>query len=214
MMDKVINLLKNNTIIIPKLLLNNYIKFNITDRQLIILIYLLNDGETVYNPSKISKELNIPVNEILDCVSKLSEKGMLKIEIRKIEKMREEHLIIDDLYKKLAFLLVNEEEKISSNIFDMFEKEFGRTLSPIEYEIISTWLEQKEDEELIKLALKEAVFNNVSSLNYVDRILQDWKKKGVKTAKDVEKERIKFKEKKDTPKQLFDYDWLNENKNN
>lgn len=54
------------------------------------------------------------------------------------------------------------------------KKEFGRTLSPIEYEIISSF-EDSYSKELILLALK-AIFNKVASLKYVDRILQEWTK--------------------------------------
>lgn len=213
MMEKIINLIKNNSITIPRILLNNYISLGIDDKELILLIYLMNENDTIFNPSKISSDLNINLTDILSIISKLNEKDLLKIKIQKIDKLTEEHINIENLYKKLAFLIVNEEE-VSSNIFDTFEKEFGRTLSPMEYEIISSWLDNKYEEELIVEALKEAVFNNVSSLNYVDRILQDWKKKGIKNTKDIEKERIKFKEKKDKPKQLFDYDWLNDKQDN
>lgn len=208
MLDKVINLIKDSSVSIPKLLLNNYVKLNLTDRELIILIYLMNEADTTYNPSKISNDLGMPIKEVLDHTSKLSDKGFLKLEIVKIDKVREEHLSLDNLYKKLGFLIVNEDDK-QANIYDTFEKEFGRPLSPIEYEIISN-LEKNYSEELILLALKEAIFNNAISLKYVDRILSDWKKKNIKSAIDVEKDKIKFKEKKESPKELLDYDWLNE----
>lgn len=212
MVEKFIDILKYGNLSLPRLLLNNYIKLNIKDRELIILIYLLNDSNTIYNPSKISKNLNININEILMSINSLEELGLLQIEIRKVDKISEEHIILDNLYKKLAFLNIQEEEK-TSDIYSVFEKEFGRTLSPMEYEIISKWLDNKFDESLIIEALKEAVFNNVSSLNYVDRILMDWKKKGIKSVKDAELERQKFVSKKQTPKQVFEYDWLNESKN-
>jgi len=47
-------------------------------------------------------------------------------------------------------------------------------------------------------------------LSYIDRILIEWKKKGIKNVKDAEIERQKFVSKKQTPKQVFEYDWLNE----
>ena len=37
-------------------------------------------------------------------------------------------------------------------MYDNFEKEFGRTLSPMEYEIINNWKEQKISNELILAA--------------------------------------------------------------
>lgn len=212
MVEKFIDVLKNGMVTIPRLLLDNYISLKIKDRELIILIYLLNDIDTIYNPSKISKNLNIPISDVLSSINSLEEKGLLQIEIRKIDKKSEEHVILDNLYKKLAYLYINKEEDIS-NIYSIFEKEFGRTLSPMEYEIISKWLDEKFDEALITEALKEAVFNNVSSLNYVDRILRDWKKKGVKSVNDALKEKERFVSKKQVKEQVFEYDWLNETKN-
>ena len=209
MVDKIIDIMKDGNIYLPRLLLNNYVKLNIEDREFIILIYLINDNDTVFNPSKISKNLNIDLSDVLSVITSLNEKGLLQIEIRKIDKIREEHIILDNLYKKLAFLIVNEEEK-STDIYTVFEKEFGRTLSPMEYEIISKWLDNNIDETLIIEALKEAVFNHVSSLSYIDRILIEWKKKGIKNVKDAEIERQKFVSKKQIPKQVFEYDWLNE----
>ena len=70
-------------------------------------------------------------------------------------------------------------------------------------------------EEILKLALKEATYNGVSNFRYIDRIIHEWNKKGIKTREDVLKNNEEFKRKKVAPKQeLFDYDWLNESENN
>lgn len=61
------------------------------------------------------------------------------------------------------------------------------------------------------MALKEAVYNGAVSLRYIDRILYDWTKKGIKTEADVNLEKQKFKKKKETP-DIFNYDWLNDDK--
>ena len=81
----------------------------------------------------------------------------------------------------------------------------------MEYEIINAWLDNSFNEELVILALKEATYNGVSNLRYIDKILYEWEKKGIKTKEDVEKERKKFESKKVESKELFDYDWLNDN---
>ena len=98
-----------------------------------------------------------------------------------------------------------------SNLFDCFEKEFARTLSPVEYELINGWKEMGYSEEMIILALKEAVFNGVSNLRYIDKILYDWNKKGLTTKDAIEKNKREFKSKKVEKKELIDYDWLNDN---
>ena len=206
MLGKVIDILKDNSINIPSILFKNYRNLNITDSELIILIYLINSDKT-FNPKKISKDLNFKLNETMSLITSLTDKGIIKIDVIN-KKVREEIFNLDELYNKLAFLIINGKEIKSSNIFDVFEKEFGRTLSPMDYEIISDW--QKDfDDNLILLALKEAVFNNVNNLRYIDKIIRDWSKKGIKTEQDVINDRKKFESKKSN-KKLFDYDWLNE----
>ena len=206
MLGKVIDILKDNSINIPSILFKNYRNLNITDSELIILIYLINSDKT-FNPKKISKDLNFKLNETMSLITSLTDKGIIKIDVIN-KKVREEIFNLDELYNKLAFLIINGKEIKSNNIFDVFEKEFGRTLSPMDYEIISDW--QKDfDDNIILLALKEAVFNNVNNLRYIDKIIRDWSKKGIKTEQDVINDRKKFESKKSN-KKLFDYDWLNE----
>ena len=207
MLNKVVNLMKEQPFIIPSMLLKNYRKLNITDSELIVLIYLINSDNS-FNPKQISKDLNFDLNELMEIINTLIEKSIIKIEVIN-KKITEEIINLDELYNKLSFIIINGEEKENNtDLFTIFEKEFGRTLSPIDYEIISTW--QKDfEEQLILLALKEAVFNGVNNLRYIDKIIHEWNKKGIKTEEDVINDKKKFKEKKSN-KELFDYDWLNE----
>ena len=99
-------------------------------------------------------------------------------------------------------------ENKEKDLYDEFEKEFGRTLSPMEYEIISDWLEKGISNELILSALKEAVFNGVNNLRYIDKILYEWNKKGIKTPNDITS---KIKKEEDQKEEItYEYDWLNE----
>ena len=209
MLGKLTDVLKNEPFYVPNILFKNYRKLNITDSELIILIYLINADNT-FNPKQIAKDLNFKLNETMDLINSLIEKNIIKIDIIN-KKVREEIINLDELYNKLAFIVIDGKEKKSNNLFDIFEKEFGRTLSPMDYEIISDW--QKDfDDKLILLALKEAVFNNVTNLRYIDKIIRDWNKKSIKTEEDVINDKKKFESKKSN-KKLFDYDWLNERDN-
>lgn len=208
-----INLMKNSTIQIPRLLLMNYKKLSCSERELIALIYLLNEEDTTFNPQKISDVLNITLPEVLELVDHLSTNGILSIQLKKSNGIREEKIVLDGLYEKLAYLVINEEEQLESKtktIYDLFEQEFGRTLSPMEYEIIGGWCDAGFDQDVIVLALKEATYNGVSNLRYIDKILYEWKKKGIHTKVDVEKDRVSYQAKKVEKKELFDYDWLND----
>ena len=167
-------------------------------------MYFYNLGDSyLFNPSKFCEELNISLVELMSLVDSLTDKGFIKVEVKKNDKgIVEEVLLLDGFYSKVSLLMredINkkQEDNINnSNIYETIEKEFGRTLSPIEAEIISAWLDNNTSEELIKEALKEAVFNGVSSLRYIDKILYEWGKKGIRTIKDVENNREKRNENK------------------
>ena len=209
-MGQVIELLKSMSYQVSKELLFNYKKINITDRQLIILIYLINQSINLYNPKQISIDLNIDFNTVIEEINSLCENGIIKIEMKRINKVLNETINLDLLYEKIAFTLNEVEDKEDTNIYDIFEKEFGRTLSPVEYEIIGNWRNGETSDELILLALKEAVYNGVNSLRYIDKIIFEWNKKGIKTKEDVENNNRQFKRKtEEQKKELFDYDWLN-----
>ena len=49
-----------------------------------------------------------------------------------------------------------------------------------------------------------------SCLRYIEKILYDWRKKGYKNKEDVINGKIKYKESKKEVKDIFHYDWLND----
>lgn len=208
-MGQIIELLKSINYQVSKELLFNYKNINITDRQLIIIIYLINQSSNIYNPKQISNDLKMDLNMVFEEINTLCEKNIIKIEMKRINKVISETINLDLLYEKIAFSLNQVEEKEDTNLYSTFETEFGRTLSPMEYEIINSWKDNGYTDELITLALKEATYNGVSNLRYIDKIIYEWGKKGIKTKEDVEKNRKQFKTNNQEKKELFDYDWLN-----
>ena len=152
MTGKLIDLLKNGYIYIPKVLLTNYKKLKLNEKEVIFLVYIINYSE--FNPEGISKGLNISMKDVLNLISSLTKKDVIKIKSRSVNNIREEYISLDELYNKLALVIMEDEVKEQTTIYDVFEKEFGRTLSSMEYEIIGAWLDQKFTEEIILLALK------------------------------------------------------------
>ena len=207
-MDKILELLKDGSITVPKIFFTHYKTLEINDREFIVLMYLMNYNGG-FNPKQIGNELGISFKEILEIINDLCEKGFIEIEVRDVRNIKEEYISLNKLYEKLAFLVLNQDDKDSkpNNLFSIFEKEFGRTLSPIEYELINAWKENHFSEELILAALKEAVLNGVSSLRYIDKILYEWNRKGIKSVNDLSKQK-EVKPKKELD--VFHYDWLND----
>lgn len=219
--SKVIEIFKDGNLSIPIFMLKNYKKLKLELEEFIFLMYLYNKDENIiFDPAKFSNELNVSLENIMEYVSNLSDKNFLKVEVIKNEKgLMEEVIQLDDFYSKLSLMFVEEVNSVDntkSNIFEVIEKEFGRTLSPIEYEIIKAWLDNNISEELINEALKEATFNGVSNLRYIDKILFEWGKKGIKTKEDVTKNKKqrntsqKKKESKEVDLEIMDWDWFDD----
>ena len=86
----------------------------------------------------------------------------------------------------------------------------------MEYEIIKAWLDNDMSEDLIKEAIKEATFNGVSNLRYIDKILYEWGKQGIKTVKDVEDNRHKRAQRREEEADsnidldIVDWDWFDD----
>ena len=195
--SNLVSVLKQGHLVIPLFILQSYKKFNLKMDEFIFLMYLYNLGSsTVFNPGKFASDLNMELMEVMNYIGTLTDKKIIKVEVIKNDKgLMEEVILLDDFYNKLSLMTMEEVNQVSksenSNIFEIIEKEFGRTLSPIEYEIIKAWLDGDMSEDLIKEAIKEATFNGVSNLRYIDKIIYEWSKNGIKTVEDVEKSRTK-----------------------
>lgn len=196
---------------IPKYVLTYAKDFSLDIHSLILLIYFLNQkNREVFNYKKIIEDLDFSEKELFDAISLLKDKRLISIQMEKNDfGVLEEKIDVSSFYDIIFSKFVNDTNKSGeeSNIYESFEREFGRTLSPMEYEIISGWLESKIDSELILEALKETVFNGVNNLRYVDKILYEWNKKGIKTPSDIRKKQAESKEESE---ECYEYDWLNE----
>lgn len=217
MTEKLWKILKEGHIEVPQLLILQYQNFKLSDKQLILLIYLLGANGSSFNPKQICMDLHLTLENVMEEINSLTQLGFLKLELKKVGNVRDEVVNLDGLYQKLVYVIINGEpenkKEVSDSVYSTFEKEFGRTLSPMEYEIINAWLDGDYTEELVLQALKEATYNGVSNLRYIDRILHEWYKKGFKTVNDVEKDKRTFQTRKVKSNEVFDYDWLNDTSN-
>lgn len=204
--------IRSGSISIPSYFLANYRKLNITSDEFIILVYLMNNGnKIVYDPKAIGSHINMDEKEVLQMLSKLNEKRLIDIVVEKNAcKMMEEFINLDILYSKITAHIIGSKKEVTgvSSLFETFEHEFGRTLSPMEYEIISAWISAGFKDDIILEALREATYNGVSNLRYIDKIIYEWKKKGFKTVDEIRKYTKEFKKVKPEKKELFDYNWL------
>ena len=206
--EVIYNIIKNKDYIIRPFLFKIIKENNLNINEILLLIYLTNQEHPELDLKLINKITTMNNEEIINSFNTLMEKNLISTNIIKNGDRIDEEISLDGIYKLAA---TNINKKITKNqeknIFELFENEFARPLTPMEYELINAWIESGINEDLIKEALKEATYNGVNNFRYIDKILYEWGKKGYKNIDDINKN----KNKKEGNVSFFEYNWLDEN---
>ena len=200
--------MQNKHFVYDSNLLKLLVNYKLTLNDFLVLVYLINSYSNEFNVESISKYTELDLEKVMTSFDNLLQTKLVTLDTSKdLSGKIIETINLDNLEKELEGLKkIKETKDYETKIYDAFEREFVRTLSPMEYEVINGWLDSKYSEELIWGALKEAVYNGATNLKYIDKILYEWHKKGFKTMDDVENSRRKDKELNNT--EIFDYNWL------
>ena len=211
---KILEIVKENNIVIPMYLYKMFPKLEINLETFLFLMYLNGKGQfLIFDIKRLSEEFCCDIKKVMEYISILQDKKLIELKVVKNDKnIIEEYISLDLFYEKVSINIIeeiNNEKEDTTNIFEILESELGKPLSPIEYEIVKAWKNSNYSDEIIKEAIKEAVYNGVANLRYIDKILYEWAKKNIKTKEDVEKNKKQFREKEKNKKvDVFDYDWM------
>lgn len=189
--------------------------------EFLVLIYLENNFSDNFEIELISSSLGISVNDAMEAFNSLTLKGLVSLDsVKGADRRFNEVVNLNNVYDYALEELDNETKKEQKeDIFKVFERELGRTISSMELELINGWLVSGTSEEMILGALREAVYNGVSNFRYIDKIIYEWEKKGFKTMEDVNNHLKNRYQGKDKPQMkvnlkkeqdILDYDWLDE----
>lgn len=198
---------KSGNLVLPSALLFHYKDiFKRADDFLIWqFIYLQNTTKMDdLAPSQIASALNKTVAEVNRSISDLTAQGLL--DMKTIE-LGSEIEVVFDASPVLALLdkLVSEPKQVPEKqdvnpvkeLVEEFECELGRMLSPFELEDLQkTIREDKTDPDLVRAALREAVFNGKTNWNYINAILRNWRREGITTMRQVEERRKEYENSK------------------
>lgn len=205
MQSTIYDWLKDGFTPIPNKIFNHFHSLDLTGDELLLLLYLLSQ----INQDKLAEDINRTSNQlgwssykVSDLLNQLMNKGYLEIElVPNSDGKQSDHYTIRPFFEKLDQInykkeIKTEVHKEEKNILVSFEEEFGRPLTQIELETLNNWLyKDNYSEELIYLALKQAVLNQAYSLRYIDKILLNWTKKNIQTVDEARREIERFDEK-------------------
>lgn len=202
----------NKKLVAETIFIKEALKKKLTLNEFLLLLYFDNSFEIVFDMDLIKKTLNMSEEDILAAYGSLINKNIIKVSAKKNSFGKiVEYVSLENFYRgiKEDHKMV-EKENVKGDIFSVFENNFGKTLSAMECELINAWIDRGDSEELIIAALKEATYNGVRSLRYIDKILFEWNKKGIKTPEEVEKNLISDDEATLLETSVLNFDWLNE----
>ena len=200
MNEVVFKTLKEKDFIIKNFLIKVALELKLSLNETILLVYFMNQEEPTLNIENITSNVYLNEEELLQAYSRLI--GINLVTVKVIKKENGMRYVTTDITKKHATV-----EK--ENLFDVFEREFGRTLSTMEFEIINEWMDSGFSKELILEALKESIYDGYRSLKSISTKLEYWKEKGYKNRHDINKG-LKEEAENTLFPELFDTNWLDD----
>ena len=206
--------LREGSVTFPATLLTEYRNLHLSEQELVLLLQIIHfadKGNEFPTPTELSDRMTVTTFDCTEMLRTLIQKGFVEItDGYTPDGIRFEKYSLEPLWEKLVdrFLLNQKQDKVQTrqveetDLYTCFEKEFGRPLSPFECETLAMWMDDDQhDPIIIKAALREAVISGKLNFRYIDRILFEWKKNGIKTIEQAKSYGRKFRQHQGQQKQ-------------
>ena len=166
------------------LLLEYYRKLKLNENELAVILmidHLLGQKNSLVTPDLLSLKMSLSASELDKIFVSLIERGFLifdtgkkiKVSLKPLKKKLYE-VFEESLAKEHETKLSEEKTKVLQNIYQVFEKELSRPLSPLEFSLIGEWVDHGFTDEKIIEALRVALSKGKKTLKSVDKILLQW----------------------------------------
>lgn len=181
------NYIKYIQLPVNKILFDHYADLNLDEKSLIVLLRLIEkENEEFAGFDSLISGTTMTKQEVISIIQDLIQLDLVGIETKEIDDKWVEMYTFDTLYQKLLQFIIpvtkpkNSSKEEISEVFQYIESLYGRALTPAEFERIGEWISTDHyDTETIKEGVDMAFKNDVTSLQYVERILSTLKKREV-----------------------------------
>lgn len=169
------------------LLLEYYHKLRLNENELATLLmidHLIGQKNSLVTPDLLSLKMSLSSQELDKIFVNLIEKGYLvfdtgkkiKVSLKPLKKKLYE-VFEETLTKEHETKISEEKSRVLQNIYQVFEKELARPLSPLEFSLIGEWVDRGYSDEKIIEAFRVSLSKGKKSLKNVDKILLQWQAK-------------------------------------
>ncbi len=164
-------------------LLDHYHQFGLDEKELAVILmsdHLLRKGEHLITADLLSLKMGLSSSEIDKILSKLVKDGFFEYDMGEDGMVTSLNPLKEKLYQAFERTISKDRSSLHSEqrasalarLYDYFEKRLNRVLSPVENELIGTWLDAGYSEEEIRHSLEDSLASRKRSLKSVDKILR------------------------------------------
>ena len=166
------------------LILEYYRKLRLSENELAVILmidHLLGQKNSLVTPDLLSLKMSLSPKELDTIFVNLIERNFLifdtgkkiKVSLKPLKKKLYE-VFEESLAKEHETKISEEKTKVLQNIYQVFEKELNRPLSPLEFSLIGEWVDHGYSDKKIIEALRVALSKGKKTLRSVDKILLQW----------------------------------------
>lgn len=191
-MNRYYDLLKNNFLDFNRILLDKYHQLQLNELDVVILMklnsYLIQGAQSV-SFDRLVSTMTATEEECSNHVIHMVNRGIITMELSK--ESGKETYGLDELYRKLSFIIDGDDEKIDkqeqkqwikTTINDL-EREFKKILTPLEIQMVNKWyIDYHYQYEEVCEALLETLKIKNRGMNFMDRYLYKQQNKTQETS--------------------------------
>ncbi|MCL1919296.1 MAG: DnaD domain protein [Peptococcaceae bacterium] len=211
-----------DSVSIPRFLLEHYRSLEITNEELVLVMHLLAEpAQTGINP--LAQKMGLREDDVELMLAELQKKRILTVHESAAQEgpwglprydfsglmdqlceiwgiLRYQKMHNDNVLNREGLAQVPAENNTSeadmAQLKLTFEQEFARPLTHMDCDHIRQWVLAGWPPELIIQALRRGVSAGIRTFRYLDSILREWEKKGIRTLEEVEQDDLYFQNKR------------------
>jgi DnaD and phage-associated domain len=183
-----------------KLLVIKAKELKLNDYQCYVLLLIMTMDDInikPITPSSIKQFCSLPLSKIDETLISLVDQHILSRQRGSLNLTPLYHLLLNQKEKEIAKDI---------DLISVFENSFGRSLNQMELGIIQGFKTSGYDDRMILEALNEAVKSGVMNFRYIEKILDNWSKQGVRRRFALETPQKKV----EVDQHVKDYQWWDE----
>ncbi|MBQ4255704.1 MAG: DnaD domain protein [Bacilli bacterium] len=171
------------------LLLEYYKKLGIDENSLAVILmidHLSKQNNNFITADILSLKMNLKVKEIDAILANLLKREFLSYDVKGKDMCTTLEPLRQKIYNVFQLAVTKDKQNLASEersvllqqLYSYFEKRLKRTLSPIESDMFSTWLDDGYSLEEIESALEESIASGKKTFKVIDRNLRTYRRRG------------------------------------